>query len=63
MLGIGINFQNSELLLTMSDTSSQLQFAQSLGCRAGEFPITYLGLPLSNKKLLKHAYQLMLDSI
>jgi Reverse transcriptase (RNA-dependent DNA polymerase) len=63
MSGLGVNYQKSELLLTVPDTYSQLQFAQSLSYRVGEFPITYLGLPLSNKKISKYAYQPMLDSI
>lgn len=51
--GLAINFHKSELFL-VKDTQQQGQdLAMSMGCKLGQLPMTYLGLPLSAKKLTR----------
>jgi mannosylglycoprotein endo-beta-mannosidase len=54
--GLAVNMQKSELILTEQDEQLALRLVNILGCELGAFPITYLGLPLSNKKLKRTAY-------
>jgi hypothetical protein len=54
--GLGVNMDKSEIILTCSSQEHLLQCANLMGCKAGKFSITYLGLPLSDKRLTKDAY-------
>jgi hypothetical protein len=54
--GLGVNMDKSEIILTYSSQEHLLQCANLMGCKAGKIPITYLGLPLSDKRLTKDAY-------
>lgn len=52
--GLEVNFQKSELLLSRGTQQLGQQLATSMGCNLGQFPFTYLGLPLSNRRLRQH---------
>jgi hypothetical protein len=61
--GLRVNLNKSELLVTMAEEHEVQQLAQILECRASTFPIKYLGLPLSNKKLTKEHYRCLIQKI
>ena len=46
----------SKVILTQEDEHLASQLTGILRCRLGTFPITYLGLSLSNKRLKEAAY-------
>jgi hypothetical protein len=48
-------------MITADQGGTTQQMASYLGCQASQVPITYLGLPLSDKKLPKSAYVLMIQ--
>lgn len=54
--GLSVNLAKSELMVSIGSQASQQELANVLGCRLATLPFTYLGLPLSNKKLPKSAY-------
>jgi hypothetical protein len=56
ILGLKINLQKSELLVTTDNNSRAQELANILCCKASTFPITYLGLPLSDMMLTRSAY-------
>jgi hypothetical protein len=51
MSGLKINFDKSEVVVTGVPLELQHQVAHMLNCKRGEFPIKYLGLPISDKAL------------
>jgi hypothetical protein len=51
MLGLKINFCKSEVVVVGTAPDEQEQVANLLNCRLGKFPISYLGLPVSDKTL------------
>jgi hypothetical protein len=53
----------SELLITTSEHERIQELADIMGCKAGSFPIKYLGLPLSNKKLAKGHYRELIQRV
>lgn len=61
--GLGINLEKSEFLITATDETQVHHMARIMGCKPGVFPITYLGMPLSNKKLLKSQYLPLIKKI
>lgn len=61
LLGIKMNFEKTEMYPLNLDHTSQL--AQIFGCPWGSFPISYLGLPLHNKKLLVSDWHFLVDKI
>jgi hypothetical protein len=51
--GMKINYSKSEVFTVgLSEQESQ-SVANAFNCNLGEFPMKYLGLPLSNKRLCK----------
>ncbi|XP_078173282.1 uncharacterized protein LOC144567102 [Carex rostrata] len=54
--GLLVNLAKSKLMISMGSQATQQELANVLGCRLATLPFTYLGLPLSNKKLPKSAY-------
>ena len=54
--GLATNQQKSELIITDPKPHNADQLPAILGCGQSEFPFTYLGLPLSNKKLPKTTF-------
>jgi hypothetical protein len=54
--GLKINMDKSELIISRESESLTQQLSDVLGCKKGTFPIIYLDLPLSDKRLPKVAY-------
>lgn len=63
MVGLRINLQKSELLVTTAQMEETQRLAEILGCGVAEFPITYLGMPLTNKRLKKEHYMPLIHKI
>ncbi|XP_078150208.1 uncharacterized protein LOC144545516 [Carex rostrata] len=55
--GLHVNMQKSELIITGITTQEIGSKAVIMGCKPSKFPMKYLGMPLSNKKLDKSQYQ------
>jgi hypothetical protein len=51
MSGLKINYHKSEVIVMGHDAEEQLRVAHLLNCNLGSFPFTYLGLPISDRKL------------
>lgn len=51
MSGLKINFQKCGVVTLGLDAQESQRVADLLNCKLGGFPIKYLGLPISNKKL------------
>jgi hypothetical protein len=51
MSGLKINFNKSEVVVLGRPLGEQTRLANLLNCKLGQFPITYLGLPVSHKRL------------
>lgn len=49
--GLEVNLQKFEFLATSLPDIQIQELAHIMGCVASKFPINYLDLPLSNKKL------------
>jgi Reverse transcriptase (RNA-dependent DNA polymerase) len=56
MSGLKLNAQKSMMLVTVDRTDKVNGLAAIMQCQASKFPIMHLGLPLSDKKLPKDAY-------
>jgi hypothetical protein len=63
MTGLSINYDKSTLVPINLDNEEQTQIANILGCPIASFPQTYLGIPLSNSKLLRWALSPILQSL
>jgi hypothetical protein len=53
MSGIKINFEKSEVFTVGLLGDEQQQAAAILGCKIGTFPMKYLGMPVSYRKITK----------
>jgi hypothetical protein len=51
MSGLKINFSKSEVILINGDNDLCLQYAELFDCQVGDFPIKYLGVPVSPSRL------------
>lgn len=51
MSGLKINFSKSEIITIHGDDSLNLQYAELFNCQIGNFPIKYLGVPVSPSRL------------
>jgi hypothetical protein len=51
MSGLKNNFNKSEVVVMGRALGEQTRLANLLNCRLAQFPITYLGLSVSNKRL------------
>jgi hypothetical protein len=51
MSGLKINFSKSEVVVVGRSTAKQERLANLLNCKLAVFPITYLGLQVSDKRL------------
>jgi hypothetical protein len=49
--GLKINFLKSEVIVMGAEQDEQARVANALNCRVGSFPLTYLGFPISDRKL------------
>ena len=53
MSGLKINYDKSEIFSVGVELAEQSRIASIFGCKVGQFPLTYLGLPVSDCKLSK----------
>jgi len=51
MSGLKINFSKSEVILINGDNDMKLTYMEMFNCQGGEFPIRYLGVPVSPSRL------------
>jgi hypothetical protein len=51
MSGLKINFNKSEVIMILGDEERGQQIADLFTCQVGEFPIKYLGVPVSPSRL------------
>jgi hypothetical protein len=51
MSGLKINYHKSEVTVMGQSTDEQTRIANLFNCKSGSFPFTYLGLPISDRKL------------
>jgi hypothetical protein len=51
MSGQRINFHKSEMLILGKSKAEQTSIANHLNCKHGSFPLSYLGLPVSDRAL------------
>lgn len=61
--GLQINLNKSEALFSGVNQDSAAQISAILGCQQKNFPFVYLGIPLSDKRLLRSAYLPLLHRI
>jgi Reverse transcriptase (RNA-dependent DNA polymerase) len=58
--GLKINMQKSKLLVTSHQVQ---QLANLIQCKPATFPLKYLGLPLSDKRITRQYFKHLIDSI
>jgi hypothetical protein len=63
MSGLKINFSKSEAVVTGVTEPVKLRVANMLNCKLGNFPISYLGLPISDKKLLVSDWEFLTEKV
>ena len=51
MSGLKINYHKSEVLVFGVSEAEQIRVAKMLNCKIGSLPMTYLGLPLSDRNV------------
>jgi hypothetical protein len=63
MSGLNINFSKSEAVVTGVPEPYKLRVANMLNCRLGKFPISYMGMPVSDKKLLVADWDFLIEKV
>jgi hypothetical protein len=63
MSGMRINFHKCDLVPINISVEESQEYAQSLSCKLGCFPIKYLGAPLHYRRLRKEDLQPVIDKI
>jgi hypothetical protein len=61
--GLGCNLAKCQFGLIRCDEDQLIAATMILPCQVMEFPMKYLGIPLSTTKLLKCVWQLLLDKV
>jgi Reverse transcriptase (RNA-dependent DNA polymerase) len=61
--GLQVNLAKSELLITSVENDRVQWLANIMGCKAASFPLKYLGMPFSDKKLRKIYYRQLMQKI
>nr|CAD1825938.1 unnamed protein product [Ananas comosus var. bracteatus] len=61
--GLKINYYKSSLTPINLPTAQATSLANSFGCEVKGFPLNYLGLPLSPKRLCKPDYMLLIEKV
>nr|CAD1842710.1 unnamed protein product [Ananas comosus var. bracteatus] len=61
--GLTINYNKSSVTLINLPDTQAFSLANSLGCSVKDFPLTYLGLPLSPKRLRRANYMPLIEKI
>lgn len=63
MSGLKINYHKGEVVTFGYDNRAQLEIAKALNCKVGKLPMTYLGLPISDKHLGAAAFNPVVDKM
>lgn len=63
MSGLAINFAKSEVLVMGYEDHEKVHIANRLNCRLGSFPITYLGLPISDSRISLKELRPVVDQV
>jgi hypothetical protein len=63
MTGMRINFDKSDLLTIGIEEDRVNEYSKIFGCKKGDFPIKYLGVPLHFTNLRKEDLQPIIDKI
>ena len=63
MSGMKINFEKSEVFVFGVDGEEQSRVANLFNCALGSFPMKYLGVPVSNRKLLASDFECLPNKI
>lgn len=63
MSGLKINFDKSEVIVMGYSEAEQQRIADNLNCRLATFPIEYLGMPLSDSKVLLTAFDPLMGKV
>jgi hypothetical protein len=63
MTGMRINFDKSDLLTIGIEEDRVNEYSKKFGCKKGDFPIKYLGVPLHFTNLRKEDLQPIIDKI
>lgn len=58
-----INYQKSEVIVVGRDEEETQRVTDMFNCKPGKLPITYLGLPISDRKLLASELAIPVDKI
>lgn len=61
--GLGINREKTALFLDGGNLLTNQDMADRLGLQQGSFPVRYLGVPLTSRKLTKQDYQPLIDRV
>lgn len=56
-----INFHMSELFCFGEAQAMENQYTKTFGCASGEFPLTYLGIPIHDRKLTNAEWKGVLE--
>ncbi|KAJ3686366.1 hypothetical protein LUZ61_015530 [Rhynchospora tenuis] len=59
--GLKLNAAKSDLITMNTDSDLTTRIATALGCNTAQFPLTYLGLPLTYKRLTKNNFDGLLQ--
>ena len=59
MSGLKINYHKSEVIVLNQPAEIQTRVARKLNCKLGKFPLSYLGLPISDSKLTKEQWKFL----
>ena len=63
MSGLKINFDKSEIVVLGNSEAEQHKIADNLNCRLASFPISYLGMPLAESRILVSGYDLLVGRV
>jgi hypothetical protein len=63
MCGIKINYHKSELYVMRGGQHIKEEIAENLNCKLGQFPMTYLGIPIHIKKLKQVDLQMVNEKL
>lgn len=63
MSGLKINYHKSELVTFGYEENQQIEIANALNCKIGQLPMTYLGIPISDKALGISAFKPVVEKM
>ena len=63
MSGLKINFHKSEVFVLDCPIQEQRRIAHMLNCKLGAFPFSYLGLPISDRKLSVEQWNFLVNKL